>query len=50
MQIDSLREWEAQFCEKYDLVGKYLKPGEKHQHYEESETEEEDAKSNKKDD
>lgn len=42
MQIDSLREWEAQFREKYDLVGKLLKPGEKPQNYEESETEPED--------
>lgn len=50
MQMESLREWETQFFEKYDLVGRYLKPGEKHQQYEESETEEEDAKSSKKDD
>lgn len=49
MQMDSLREWETQFLEKYDLVGRYLKPGEKHQQYEESETEEEDGKSEKKD-
>lgn len=50
MQMDSLREWETQFVEKYDLVGRFLKPGEKHHQYEESETEEEDGKSNKKDD
>lgn len=42
MQLDSLGEWEAQFQEKYDLVGRLLKPGEKHQNYEESETEPED--------
>lgn len=50
MQLDSLREWETQFVEKYDLVGRLLKPGEKHQQYEESETEEEDGKTNKKED
>lgn len=42
MQMDSVREWEAQFTEKYDMIGKLLKPGEKHQQYEESETEDED--------
>ena len=42
MQLDSLGEWEAQFQEKYDLVGRLLKPGKKHQNYEESETEPED--------
>ncbi|EDO47007.1 predicted protein, partial [Nematostella vectensis] len=50
MQQDSLREWEQQFDEKYDLVGRLLKPGEKHQQYEtEEETEEEDGKGGKKD-
>jgi membrane-associated progesterone receptor component len=49
MQMDSLKEWETQFLEKYDLIGRYLKPGEKHQQYEESETEEEDGKGDKKD-
>lgn len=47
MQMESVREWEAQFTEKYYMVGKLLKPGEKHQQYEESETEDED-KSGKK--
>ena len=42
MQMESVREWEAQFTEKYDMIGKLLKPGEKHQQYEESETEDED--------
>ena len=44
MQLDSLREWEMQFMERYDHVGSLLKPGEKPQQYEESETEEEDDK------
>ena len=48
MQVDSLREWETQFTKKYDMVGRLLKPGEKHQQYDESETEEEDGKGGKK--
>lgn len=48
MQRDQLHEWETQFLEKYDMVGRLLKRGEKHQHYEESETEEEDGKGVKK--
>ena len=48
MQVDSLGEWETQFTEKYDMVGRLLKPGEKHQQYDESETEEEDGKGGKK--
>lgn len=48
MQLDSLGEWEAQFMEKYDMVGRLLKPGETHQQYDESETEEEDGKGGKK--
>ena len=48
MQMDSLQEWETQFMEKYDMVGRLLKTGEKHQQYDESETEEEDGKVDKK--
>ena len=48
MQRDQLHEWETQFLEKYDMVGRLLKPGEKHQQYDESETEEEDGKGAKK--
>jgi membrane-associated progesterone receptor component len=44
MQLESLKEWEMQFMERYELVGSLLKPGEKPKHYEESETEEEDDK------
>nr|CAB3264820.1 membrane-associated progesterone receptor component 1 [Phallusia mammillata] len=28
MEMESVREWEMQFSEKYDFVGKLLKPGE----------------------
>ncbi|KAL5011889.1 hypothetical protein ScPMuIL_010440 [Solemya velum] len=28
MQMESVREWEMQFTEKYDYIGKLLKPGE----------------------
>ena len=44
-----VKEWELQFSEKYDLVGKLLKPGEEATHYsdeEESEDEEGDKKTN----
>ena len=44
MQLESLKEWEMQFKERYDHVGSLLKPGEKPKQYEESETEEEDDK------
>jgi membrane-associated progesterone receptor component len=33
MEMESVREWEMQFKEKYDLVGKLLKPGEPHNNY-----------------
>lgn len=48
MQRDQLHEWETQFMEKYDMVGRLLKPDEQHQQYDESETEEEDSKGTKK--
>jgi len=52
MQMDSLREWEMQFTEKYMLVGKLLKPGEMARNYDqESETEDDESKTtNKKND
>jgi membrane-associated progesterone receptor component len=37
MEMDSVREWEEQFKEKYDMVGKLLKPGEEHTHYSDEE-------------
>lgn len=33
MEMDSIREWEMQFKEKYDLVGRLLKPGEQPTNY-----------------
>jgi membrane-associated progesterone receptor component len=33
MEMDSVREWEMQFKEKYTLVGRLLKPGEQHASY-----------------
>jgi membrane-associated progesterone receptor component len=33
MEMDSVREWEMQFKEKYQLVGRLLKPGEQHASY-----------------
>ena len=47
--MDSLKEWEMQFTEKYDLVGKLLKPGEKARNYDqESETEDDESKASQK--
>ncbi|XP_013391224.1 membrane-associated progesterone receptor component 1 [Lingula anatina] len=43
MQMDSIREWEMQFTEKYDYVGRLLKPGETPREY--SDTEDETDKS-----
>jgi len=42
-QMDSVREWEEQFKEKYDYVGRLLKPGEKPTEY--SDTEDESSSS-----
>ncbi|CAM9172722.1 unnamed protein product, partial [Bubo scandiacus] len=39
VQIQSVREWEMQFKEKYDCVGRFLKPGEEPSEY----TDEEDS-------
>ncbi|GBP48286.1 Membrane-associated progesterone receptor component 2 [Eumeta japonica] len=40
MEMDSVKEWEAQFREKYDLVGRLLKPGEEPTNYSDEEQEE----------
>lgn len=37
MQMDSVREWEMQFTEKYDYIGKFLKPGEQPTEYSDDE-------------
>lgn len=44
MEMDSVREWEMQFNEKYLVVGKLLKPGELHNSYSDEEDEKDDAK------
>jgi len=57
LQMESVIEWELQFVEKYDEVGKLLKPGEKATNYKLDESEDEFKSShilggdaNKKDD
>jgi len=37
MQMDSIREWEMQFTEKYDFIGRLLKPGEEPREYSDTE-------------
>lgn len=44
--MESVREWEMQFKEKYDYVGRLLKPGEEPSEY----TDEEDTKDHSKQD
>jgi membrane-associated progesterone receptor component len=39
MEMDSVKEWEMQFTEKYDLVGRLLKPGEEPADYTDTEEE-----------
>uniref|UniRef100_A0A2K5PNQ4 Cytochrome b5 heme-binding domain-containing protein n=1 Tax=Cebus imitator TaxID=2715852 RepID=A0A2K5PNQ4_CEBIM len=46
VQMESVREWEMQFKEKYDYVGRLLKPGEEPSEY----TEEEHTKDHNKQD
>ncbi|XP_037967852.2 membrane-associated progesterone receptor component 2 [Plutella xylostella] len=43
MEMESVKEWEAQFREKYDLVGKLLKPGEEPTNYSDEEPEDTDT-------
>jgi len=49
MEMDSVREWEMQFKEKYEYVGRLLRPGEEPNNYsdEEEETPNESNTSNK---
>ncbi|KAJ8336217.1 hypothetical protein SKAU_G00395600 [Synaphobranchus kaupii] len=44
VQMESVREWEMQFMEKYDYVGRLLKPGDEPSEY----TDEEDIKDHMK--
>ncbi|KAG9344002.1 hypothetical protein AGOR_G00189890 [Albula goreensis] len=46
VQMESVREWEMQFMEKYDYVGRLLKPGDEPSEY----TDEEDIKDHMKQD
>ncbi|XP_029103419.1 membrane-associated progesterone receptor component 2 [Scleropages formosus] len=46
VQMESVREWEMQFMEKYDYVGRLLKPGDEPSEY----TDEEDIKDHVKHD
>lgn len=39
--MESVSEWENQFNDKYTLLGKLLKPGEKHNNYQAEESEDE---------
>ncbi|XP_065158705.1 membrane-associated progesterone receptor component 1 [Atheta coriaria] len=48
MEMDGVREWEAQFKEKYDRVGKLLKPGEQPTNYSDEEEEPSSAPQDKK--
>ncbi|RVE41871.1 hypothetical protein evm_013479 [Chilo suppressalis] len=43
MEMESVKEWEAQFREKYELVGRLLKPGEEPTNYSDEETEDTDS-------
>ncbi|KAH8303745.1 hypothetical protein KR018_011930, partial [Drosophila ironensis] len=40
VEMDSVREWEMQFKEKYELVGKLLRKGEHHTNYDDDDDEE----------
>jgi len=50
MQVESLREWQAQISEKYTHVGKLLKSGEQHRNYKEESEDDSKGDSEKKDD
>ncbi|XP_012547121.1 membrane-associated progesterone receptor component 2-like [Bombyx mandarina] len=43
MEMESVREWEEQFRENYDLVGRLLRPGEEPRNYSDEEPEEADT-------
>ncbi|ERL94417.1 membrane-associated progesterone receptor component 1 [Dendroctonus ponderosae] len=45
LEMDSVREWETQFNEKYDYVGRLLKPGEQPNNYSDEEDESNTEKS-----
>lgn len=45
-EMEQVQEWELQFSEKYDLVGKLVKPGDEPRSYSEGSDEETDATEN----
>jgi len=47
-EMEQVKEWELQFSEKYELVGRLLKPGEEGRNYSEEESEEEAEAGDKK--
>ncbi|KAK6630218.1 hypothetical protein RUM43_015011 [Polyplax serrata] len=48
MEMESVQEWEMQFKEKYDYVGRLLKPGEEPTNYSEEEEETSNSTENEK--
>jgi len=42
-EMEQIQEWELQFSEKYDLVGKLLKPGEESRSYSDEDSEDSDG-------
>ncbi|CAL4084292.1 unnamed protein product [Meganyctiphanes norvegica] len=49
-QMDSVREWEMQFTEKYEYIGKFLKPGDQPTEYSDDESKGNKENSPSKDD
>ncbi|CAK8686330.1 membrane-associated progesterone receptor component 1-like [Clavelina lepadiformis] len=49
MEMESVQEWEMQFSEKYDFIGKLLKPGEEPTDYSDLSESEADKEKNKDD-
>ena len=47
-EMEQVQEWEQQFSEKYDLVGRLLKPGEEARNYSDQGVEEEQDEAEKK--
>jgi len=48
-QMESVKEWELQLADKYDVVGRLLKPGEEPTNYSEDEDENDDKEKSKDD-
>ncbi|KAH8404927.1 hypothetical protein KR222_010674 [Zaprionus bogoriensis] len=50
MEMDSVRDWDMQFKEKYDCVGKLLRNGEQHTIYDNEDEDDENTGADKKSD